>query len=204
MNSYSAASTALGLASWPEQYRQRGKEAVALALALYASHFRDQGTPYFDHPVRVADVLRQELGVADPDILVLGLLHDALEVSPAAEHMVTVFMGEETLAQLRAMTPDHRLERRKKHAGDDGAWHEKLIRLGPETLLVRLADRVDNLRDLRHSRVADRRTRFLATLAGTYLPLAEAARSLGPHHEAAYHLLNDEYERHRRDEGEAG
>ncbi|MEU0443715.1 HD domain-containing protein [Streptomyces sp. NPDC006186] len=197
MTSPRAVSEALDLSNWADADRARGRHAVALALAVYAGHERDQGTPYLAHPVRVTAVLRQELGVDDPDLLLLGLLHDALEVSPTAEPLIAAGLGEEVVGHLRAMTPDHRLERRQKRPGDQVAWHEKLAALGPDELLVRLADRIDNLRDLHNSPAPERRTRFLAALDETYLPLAEAARPLGPHHRAAHDLLVEEYRRYR-------
>ncbi|WP_155055419.1 HD domain-containing protein [Streptomyces blattellae] len=197
MTSHGAASDALGLSTWPEGDSPRGHHAVALALAVYAGHERDQGTPYLAHPVRVASLLRRELGAHDPDILILGLLHDALEVSPTAEPLIAASLGEDVVGHLRAMTPDHRLEKRQKRPGDEAAWHRKLAALSPNELLVRLADRVDNLRDLRHSPVPERRTRFLNALEETYLPLAEAARHLGPHHRTVRELLVEEYHCYR-------
>lgn len=205
MSSPRAASDALGLSTWPGPDRPRGRHAVALALAVYAGHERDQGTPYLAHPVRVASLLRQELGVHDPDLLILGLLHDALEVSPTAEPLIGASLGEDVVGHLRAMTPDHRLEQRQKRPGDDAAWHKKLAALSPDELLVRLADRVDNLRDLHSSPVPKRRTRFLAALEETYLPLTEEARHLGPHHRTAHALLVEEYRHYRGTEtGETG
>jgi (p)ppGpp synthase/HD superfamily hydrolase len=69
---------------------------------------------------------------------------------------------------------------------------------------VRLADRADNLRDLRNSPAADRSTRFLAALTETYLPLAKAARHHSAHHWAAHDVLAEEYHRHRRIQQQEG
>jgi GTP pyrophosphokinase len=95
------------------------------------------------------------------------------------------------------MTPDHRLDQRPKQPTDETAWHAKTARLDPEALLVRLADRIHNLRDLRNSPNSDRRERFLTTLTGFYLPLARTSRSLTTHLDAAYALLRAEHDRHR-------
>ncbi len=184
---------ALGAAAWPDSVRARGRLAAELALTVYRGHVRDQGTPYLDHPVRVVAVLRHELGVTAPDTLVLGLLHDALEVSATAEPLITEALGPDLVRHLRAMTPDHRLERRPKHPNDAAAWRAKLHALTPEELLVRLADRIDNLRDLANSPGPGRRAPFLAALTDVYLPLAKAARARSPHHRAAYALLLAEY-----------
>ncbi|MEV5847788.1 HD domain-containing protein [Streptomyces sp. NPDC051985] len=183
----------LGVSGWPEPERERGRRATALATSIYAGHVRDQGTPYLNHPVRVVAILKNELGVSDPDLLILGLLHDALEISPSAEPRVESDLGDDFVRRLRSMTPDHRLEQRPKQPRDVDAWHNKGRALGPEELLVRLADRIDNLRDLRNSPDPDRRARFLASLTRTYLPLAEESREVSAPLRAAYELLSTEY-----------
>ncbi|MGW0885351.1 HD domain-containing protein [Streptomyces sp. NPDC002671] len=184
----------LGLSGWPQPERERGQRAAALATAIYAGHVRDQGTPYISHPVRVVTVLKNELGVTEPDLLILGLLHDALEVCPSAGPLIASGLGRAFAQRLRSITPDHRLERRPKQPWDADAWHDKIQALGPDELLVRLADRIDNLRDLRHSPDPDRRARFLSSLTRTYLPLAEESRDIGAPLRAAWKLLSAEYQ----------
>ncbi|MFI6626475.1 HD domain-containing protein [Streptomyces sp. NPDC050528] len=187
----------LGLDDWPQHERGRGQRATTLATAIYAGHVRDQGTPYINHPVRVVTILRNELGVTEPDLLILGLLHDALEISPSAEPLIDSGLGGAFAQRLRSMTPDHRLEQRPKRPRDADAWHDKICALGPDELLVRLADRIDNLRDLRHSPNPGRRERFLDSLARTYLPLAEESRAAGARLRATFELLSTEYEQQR-------
>jgi GTP pyrophosphokinase len=101
------------------------------------------------------------------------------------------------------MTPEHRLERRPKQPGDEVAWRAKTARLGPESLLVRLADRIHNLRDLPNSTDQGRRERFIAALVDFYLPLAEATRAVNAHLGAAYALLRAEHERYPHNTPEA-
>ncbi|WP_308343643.1 HD domain-containing protein [Streptomyces sp. MK37H] len=194
----------LDASTWPEADRSRAKEAAALALTAYADHARDQGTPYIDHPLAVVSILRAELAVTAPNTLLLGLLHDALEVSPSAAPLLTTRLGADFVTILQAMTPDHRLEQRTKQLGDKAAWRAKTSRLAPEPLLVRLADRIHNLRDLRNSPNADRRERFITALIEFYLPLAESARPISAQLNAACSLLQAEYERYQHRAGKAG
>ncbi|MDT0467629.1 MULTISPECIES: HD domain-containing protein [Streptomyces] len=194
MTSTPAVKDQLGFKDWPEPERERGRLAATLATTIYAGHVRDQGTPYINHPVRVVTILKNELGVTDPELLILGLLHDALEISPSAEPLIASRLGPALTQRLRSMTPDHRLEQRPKQPQDSDVWHSKIRSLGPEELLVRLADRIDNLRDLRHSPDPDRRTRFLNSLTSTYLPLAEESRVASAPLRAAYEVLHTEYQ----------
>ncbi|GHJ27391.1 hypothetical protein TPA0910_18240 [Streptomyces hygroscopicus subsp. sporocinereus] len=194
---------ALGASAWPEADRVRAGKAAALAITAYAGYTRDQGTPYIDHPLAVVAVLRAELKVAAPNTLLLGLLHDALEVSPSAAPLLTTYLGEDFVSVLQAMTPDHRLEQRTKQLGDEAVWRAKTARLGPEPLLVRLADRIHNLRDLRNSPDSGRRERFITALIEFYLPLATSARLASTQLNAACSLLQAEYEHYQRRAPEA-
>lgn len=200
MTSTPAMADELGFKDWPEPERARGRLAATLATTIYAGHVRDQGTPYISHPVRVVAILRDELGVTEPELLILGLLHDALEIAPTAERLIASQLGPALTQRLRSMTPDHRLEQRRKQPWDSDIWHNKIRCLGPEELLTRLADRIDNLRDLRHSPDPDRRARFLDSLTSTYLPLAEESRDVSAALRAAYEVLHAEY----RQQAEAG
>ncbi|MEW1719439.1 HD domain-containing protein [Streptomyces sp. NPDC093109] len=188
----------LGTTEWNARDRTRARVSGGLALTVYGGHTRDQGTPYIQHPVAVVAVLRTELGVTHPDTLLLGLLHDALEINPGAEALLTNQLGVAFSARLRAITPDHRLERRRKEPGDEARWRAKTAGLSPEGLLVRFADRIHNLRDLHRSPNRDRHAKFLRALADFHLPLAEAARPLSVHLEAAHTLLQAEYVRHQQ------
>ncbi|CDR10363.1 HD domain-containing protein [Streptomyces iranensis] len=199
MSNTPAVTDELGLMDWPEPARERGRHAIALATAIYTGHVRDQGTPYINHPVRVVAILKNELGVTEPDLLILGLLHDALEISPSAEPMIESGLGGAFAQRLRSMIPDHRLEQRPKQPGDADTWHDKIQALGQDELLVRLADRIDNLRDLRHSPDSGRRARFLGSLTRTYLPLAEESREVSAPLRAAFVLLSAEYQRHAQE-----
>ena len=119
----------------------------------------------------VAELLRDEVELTDPDILVRALLHDALEIRPTAGVYITEQLGQTTTDALIALTPDHRLAGRRRGPGDDEAYHRKVTALPDDLLAVKLADRVHNLRELPTSTNAGRGGRFLASLAGFYRPL---------------------------------
>ncbi|MEU5657968.1 HD domain-containing protein [Streptomyces sp. NPDC047737] len=191
--------TTLAPAAWSARASSRARVAAGLALTIYAGHTRDQGTPYLQHPLAVVAILRHELGVTQPETLLLGLLHDALEVDPSSETLVTHHLGAPFAERLRAMTPDHRLEQRPKAPGDETRWRTKTAALPAEELLVRLADRIHNLRDLAASPNHERRRKFVRNLTDFHLPLAYAARHLSPHLEAAHTLLNAEYVHHQQE-----
>ncbi|MGH4018612.1 MAG: HD domain-containing protein [Pseudonocardiaceae bacterium] len=167
----------LGIDTWDAADREHGRRAAQVATRVYGSITRDQGTPYIEHPVAVAEILRDESGLDQPRALVLALLHDAFEVRPGAAAEITDQLGHATTEALRALTPDHRLAGRRRGPGDDDAYHRKVTALPDGLLPVKLADRLHNLRDLPASTNPDRSRRFLTQLTEVYLPLA---RTRGP------------------------
>ncbi|KAB8166402.1 HD domain-containing protein [Streptomyces sp. 3MP-14] len=190
--------TALGAAAWNPDEQSRARVAGGLARAVYDGHTRDQGTPYLHHPLAVVTLLRTEIGLACPETLLLALLHDALEVAPEAETEISHQLGRPFTTRLRAITADHRLEQRPKSLDDDARWRAKQAALPPEDLLVRLADRLHNLRDLGASPNPDRRRRFLRNLHDFHLPLADTARHLTPELATMRARLHAEYVRQQR------
>ncbi|MET9241300.1 HD domain-containing protein [Nonomuraea sp. NPDC003709] len=168
-----------------------------MSLTVYEGRVRDQGTPYIEHPLAVVAILRDELHVSHPETLILGLLHDALEVTPSSEPEIAIRLGRFFVEELRAMTPDHRLEGRSRQATDETVWRTKVRRLSSNGLLIRFADRIHNLRDLRHSPDAARHQRFIASLADFYIPLAQAAQTESSELKAAYEALQEEHDRYR-------
>ncbi|MFP3119866.1 HD domain-containing protein [Streptomyces sp. Iso 434] len=191
--------TVLGAAAWSTDDQSRARVAGALAITVYDGHTRDQGTPYLEHPLAIITLLATEIRVSQVETLLLALLHDALEVAPESEALLVQHLGGPFADRLRAMTADHRLEQRSKAVSDETRWRFKQAALPPEDLLVRLADRLHNLRDLAASPNADRRRRFLQSLQDFYLPLADAARGLSPHLEAMHTLLRAEYVLHQQE-----
>jgi GTP pyrophosphokinase len=183
--------------AWPAGHHDRGLVATELSLTVYEGRTRDQGTAYIEHPLAVVVILRDELHITRPETLILGLLHDALEVSPSSELEIAARLGRSFAENLRALTPDHRLEDRPKRATDEAAWRTKMQRLSADGLLIRFADRIHNLRDLSRSPDTFRRQRYIASLVDFYLPLAEAAQTEGAELKAAYELLMGEYDRYR-------
>jgi len=129
------------------------KSGLALllkALAFAAHKHRDQrrkdaeASPYINHPIALADVLVNEGGVDDVEVLCAALLHDTVEdTDTTPEELVDAF-GPRVARIVAEVTDDKALpkaERKRlqvEHAGE----------LSPEAKLVKLADKICNLRDV--------------------------------------------------------
>ncbi len=125
------------------------------AILIAAVHFaadkhRDQrrkdkaATPYINHPVSLAHILVDEGGIEDSDVLCAALLHDTIEDTETTAEDLVAHFGERITSIVLEVTDDtsqHFTVR--KQAQIDHAPH-----MSPEAKLVKLADKISNLRDL--------------------------------------------------------
>ena len=100
-------------------------------------------TPYINHPLRVASLLAKA-GVNDIAVLSAAILHDTVEDTDTTEHDLRREFGDEITNIVLEVTDDKELpkpERRRLQI-------EHAPRLSVGAALVKLADKVDNIRDL--------------------------------------------------------
>lgn len=103
-----------------------------------------QASPYINHPLALADVLANEAGVTDIHVLCAALLHDIIEdTETTAEDLRTAF-GTAVAAIVLEVTDDKSLPKQTRK--DLQVSHA--AQLSPEAKLVKLADKICNLRDL--------------------------------------------------------
>ena len=119
-------------------------------LAFAAEKHRDQrrkdgpASPYINHPIALARVLCDEGGIADHKILCAALLHDTVEDTATTPEELEALCGAEICRIVLEVTDDKRLPKAERkrlqivHAG----------RLSPAARLVKLADKICNLRDV--------------------------------------------------------
>lgn len=123
------------------------------ALAFAAHKHRDQrrkdadASPYINHPIALADVLVNEAGVADVEVLCAALLHDTVEDTATTHEELVDAFGSRIARIVAEVTDDKRLPKaERKRLQVEHAPH-----ISREAKLVKLADKLVNLRD-----VADR------------------------------------------------
>ena len=131
--------------------------AFVRAVAFAAEKHRHQrrkdadASPYINHPIALANVLAVEGSISDPDVLCAAILHDTLEdTQTTAEELQTIF-GSEVTSIVLAVTDDKSLQKHvRKQRQIEHAPH-----LSPQAKLVKLADKICNLRDILASPPAD-------------------------------------------------
>ena len=127
--------------------------AVAFAAAKHRRQRRDdvESSPYINHPIAVADVLANEGGVADPTILCAAALHDTVEDTATTSAELAAAFGPEIAAVVGEVTDDMSLEK----AARKRRQIERAARISREAKLVKLADKICNLRDILAAPPAD-------------------------------------------------
>jgi guanosine-3',5'-bis(diphosphate) 3'-pyrophosphohydrolase len=120
------------------------------ALAFAAHKHRDQrrkdaqASPYINHPIALAEVLAGEGGVADVEVLAAALLHDTIENTATTPEELVEQFGERIAGIVAEVTDDKNLpkqERKRLQVEHAGA-------ISPGAKLVKLADKICNLRDV--------------------------------------------------------
>ncbi len=160
-------------------------DALDFALKAHADQWRRSGDPYIMHPCSVAEILAEELDIREPEILAAALLHDTVEdVDEITNEVVCEHFGPNVEAIVDGCTKVHKV------SGDRQLFKKQVHRkifsgaaAKPEVMLVKIADRLHNLRTLssmpRHKRqkIADETLDIYAPLA-TILGLFNIKREL--------------------------
>ena len=144
--------------------------AYQTAETAHAGQLRDEGTPYILHPLRVAVSLADELDVYSPTLVCSALLHDVIEDSPTTREDIAALFGGDVANVVWLLT---------KFEDVSLADYLAAIEAAGETgaPLVKLCDRLDNLRFLGNSTRAEKRERYIRTTEAYYLPMAKRINS---------------------------
>ncbi|MFY9608042.1 MAG: HD domain-containing protein [Blastocatellia bacterium] len=140
-------------------------KAFEFARDAHAGQMRDEGTPYIVHPVRVAATLVNELEVFTPRLVCAALLHDVIEDSPTTRGQIAELFDEEIAELVWLLT---KLE--DVSLADYLSAIEAAGATGAP--IVKLCDRLDNLRFLTSSLRTEKISRYIRTTQAYYLPMA--------------------------------
>ena len=132
---------------------------------------RKSGDPYILHPLAVAEILI-DLKLDDATI-VAALLHDTVEDTDATEDEIKELFGAEISALVDGLTKIDKLDLVTKKAKQAENFRKLLLAISSDirVLLVKLADRLHNMRTLEHMKPGSRKRIAQETL-DIYAPLA--------------------------------
>ena len=145
--------------------------AYVYAMKAHSNQKRASGLPYFSHPLEVAAILT-ELRL-DGATIATALLHDVIEDTDATRAEIDSKFGKEIGALVDGLTKIKKLDLVSKRAEQAENFRKLLIAISSDirVLLVKLADRLHNMRTLEHKKPESRRSTSEETL-DIYAPLA--------------------------------
>src|SRR5213595_3984448 len=145
--------------------------AYVYAMKAHGSQTRASGDPYFSHPLEVAAILT-DLKLDDATI-VAAMLHDTIEDTEATRAEIDNIFGHEIGALVEGLTKLKRLELVSREAKQAENLRKLLLAIADDVrvLLVKLADRLHNMRTISYMPSAARRRTAEETL-DIYAPLA--------------------------------
>jgi GTP pyrophosphokinase len=147
--------------------------AYEFAAHAHASQTRDNGDPYFTHPVEVAQILTGYR--VDTNSIVTALLHDVVEDTSVTLADVEKRFGRDVARLVDGVTKLTRLELQSDRTKQAENFRKLVLAMSEDirVLLVKLADRLHNMRTLRFVRDEQKRRRIAAETLEIYAPLAE-------------------------------
>ena len=145
--------------------------AYVYAMRAHGEQKRASGDPYISHPLEVAAILT-DLKLDDATIAA-ALLHDTIEDTDATRAEIDRIFGHEIGLLVEGLTKLKRLELVSKEAKQAENLRKLLLAVADDVrvLLIKLADRLHNMRTLAHQPPAARRRTADETLE-IYAPLA--------------------------------
>jgi len=143
-------------------------KAREIALAALEGVFRSNGVPFIDHPDSVVEIVRDEIGLQEECLEAVYLheatrLHPEIDLSAFPKEVRTIVDGLNKISTIKPK--DTRLEAEN---------YKKLIvqySADPRVTVIKIADRLEIMRNLGHFPKASREQKLLETLM-LYIPLA--------------------------------
>src|SRR5579864_6650833 len=147
--------------------------AYVYSMKAHGAQLRASGDPYFSHPVEVAGLLAQMK--LDSASIVTGLLHDTVEDTVATLDDIERLFGPEITRLVDGVTKLSRIELQSDQTRQAENFRKLVLAMSEDirVLLVKLADRLHNMRTLRFIKDADKRRRIARETMEIYAPLAE-------------------------------
>ncbi|MFA5124417.1 MAG: HD domain-containing protein [Patescibacteria group bacterium] len=158
--------------------------AYELGKAGHHEQKRDDGTPYIEHCKNTARIIMQELGIWDKDLIIAALLHDFREDAPelllrlATPSKLTAIFGRRASSLIVNMTKPSKNDPRFKSDSERHQFYfQQLNKANPWIKLLKLCDRLHNMRTIHHC-APEKRTRKIKETIDIYLPMIAAIEQI--------------------------
>ena len=156
----------------PEAQRLQLRRAWAVGAAAHAGQTRKSGEPYITHPVAVAQVLAEQ-GL-DVETLVAAILHDTIEDTPLSRQDLAAQFGETVAELVDGVTKLDKLRFADRQEAAAESFRKMLLAMSRDlrVILIKLADRLHNMRTL-GAQSAEARRRIAVETLEIFAPIAQ-------------------------------
>ena len=147
--------------------------AYVFSMKAHGTQIRASGDPYFSHPIEVAGILT-DLKLDDQTIAT-AILHDTIEDTIATPEEIERLFGKDVARLVDGVTKLSKIEAQSENERAAENLRKFLLALSDDirVLLVKLADRLHNMRTLHHIPNEEKRRRIARETMDIYAPLAE-------------------------------
>ena len=147
--------------------------AYVFSMQAHGSQKRASGDPYFSHPIEVAGILT-DLRL-DDETIATAILHDTVEDTVATPQEIEKLFGANVARLVDGVTKLSKIEAQSDNERAAENLRKFLLAMSDDirVLLVKLADRLHNMRTLHHIGNPDKRRRIARETLDIYAPLAE-------------------------------
>lgn len=147
------------------------RRAYVFSAREHSNQFRKNGEPYLTHPLEVAHILA-DMGL-DVISVSVGLLHDVVEDTITDVDTLRKFFGDDVAAIVDGVTKISQIPFTSTEHRQAENFRKLLLAMANDlrVILVKLADRLHNMRTLQHLR-PDQKQRIAKETLDIYVPLA--------------------------------
>ncbi|MEA3000652.1 MAG: diphosphokinase / guanosine-3,5-bis(diphosphate) 3-diphosphatase [Sphingomonadales bacterium] len=147
--------------------------AYVFSMQKHGTQIRASGDPYFSHPIEVAGILT-DLHL-DDETIVTAILHDTIEDTVATPEEIEKHFGPNVARLVDGVTKLSKIEAQSENQRAAENLRKFLLAMSGDirVLLVKLADRLHNMRTLHFIGSEEKRRRIARETMDIYAPLAE-------------------------------
>ena len=148
-------------------------KAYVFAMKAHGAQTRASGAPYFSHPLEVAGILTDYK--LDTKSIITALLHDTVEDTDVTPDDIRSHFGEEISHLVDGVTKLTQIELQSDQSDQAENFRKLVLAMSEDirVLLVKLADRLHNMRTLHFIDSQSKRQRIALETMEIYAPLAE-------------------------------
>tara|TARA_A100000164_G_scaffold100035_1_gene87404 strand:+ start:8545 stop:10737 length:2193 start_codon:yes stop_codon:yes gene_type:complete len=148
------------------------RKALDLAIDAHKDQFRKSGEPYIFHPISVAKIVAEKIGL-DANSIAAALLHDVVEDSRYDIIKVGSLFGQKIAKIVEGLTKISRLKKDKILSLQSENFRKMLLTLNDDVrvILIKIADRLHNMRTM-ESMSPEKQIKISSETLYIYAPIA--------------------------------